>query len=32
MSDWGGFGVIVMVLVGWYVLQSVVLPRLGVPT
>ncbi len=32
MSDWSGLGTLVMVLVGWYVLQSVVLPRLGVPT
>lgn len=32
MTDWGGLGIVVMVFVGWYVLQSVVLPRLGVPT
>lgn len=32
MSGWGGTLVFLGVLVGWFILQWVVLPKLGVPT
>ena len=32
MSDWSGLVVLVVGLAGWYLVQRVVLPKLGVPT